>query len=185
MKDRTARGTALVNLITLAQDERIQAIIDTRTYEEGAFLFFMTKNGMVKKTQMTEYDTSCPQRPDRHQPRSQRRARPGHPEHRQERRRHGHAQRPDDPVLRERRAGRRAEPPPACAGMKLKQGDDAVVAAATSYRRGAVMLFISSSGHGKRTKLDSVPQAGPWRTGRTGYEDHGRPRGRRRILYRD
>src|SRR5262245_21476904 len=36
MKDRTARGTALVNLINLAQDERIEAIIDTRTYEEGA-----------------------------------------------------------------------------------------------------------------------------------------------------
>src|SRR5882672_8438936 len=53
-----AAGTALVNLISLAQGERIEAIIDTRTYEEGAFLFFMTKNGMVKKTRMTEYDTS-------------------------------------------------------------------------------------------------------------------------------
>src|SRR5688572_78009 len=58
MKDRTARGTALPNLITLAQDERIEAIIDTRTYEEGAFLLFATKNGMIKKTRMTEYDTS-------------------------------------------------------------------------------------------------------------------------------
>ena len=40
MKERTARGTALVNLIALAPDERIQAIIDTRTYEDGAYLFF-------------------------------------------------------------------------------------------------------------------------------------------------
>ena len=58
MKDRTARGTALVNLISLAQDERIEAIIDTRTYEDGAYLFFATKKGMVKKTRMTEYDSS-------------------------------------------------------------------------------------------------------------------------------
>ena len=44
-----------------------------------------------------------PQRPDRHQPRPQRRARPRDPEHGAQRRRHGHAQRPDDPVLGERR----------------------------------------------------------------------------------
>ena len=45
MKERTARGIALVNLIPLAQDERIQAVIDTRTYEDGAFLFFATRKG--------------------------------------------------------------------------------------------------------------------------------------------
>src|SRR5205814_6448121 len=39
MKERTARGTALVNLLPLANDERVQAIIDTRTYEDGAYLF--------------------------------------------------------------------------------------------------------------------------------------------------
>jgi len=54
MKDRTARGMALVNLIPLAQDERIQAIIDTRTYEDGRFLLFATRNGTVKKTRLTE-----------------------------------------------------------------------------------------------------------------------------------
>src|SRR5205814_3911286 len=52
------RGTALVNLISLQPDERIQAVIDTRTYEEGAFLFFATRRGMVKKTRMSEYDSS-------------------------------------------------------------------------------------------------------------------------------
>ena len=51
MKERTARGTALVNLIALGPDERIEAVIDTRTYEDGAYLFFATRNGMVKKTQ--------------------------------------------------------------------------------------------------------------------------------------
>ena len=57
MKERTARGTALVNLLPLDADERIQAVIDTRTYEDGSFLFFATKNGVVKKTKMQEYDS--------------------------------------------------------------------------------------------------------------------------------
>ena len=58
MKERTARGTALVNLIALGPDEKIQAIIDTRTYEDGSYLFFATKRGHVKKTKMSEYDSS-------------------------------------------------------------------------------------------------------------------------------
>lgn len=58
MKERTARGTALVNLIALQPGEHVEAIIDTRTYEDGNFLFFATKHGVVKKTRMSEYDSS-------------------------------------------------------------------------------------------------------------------------------
>jgi DNA gyrase subunit A len=58
MKERTARGTAIVNLLPLQPDERIQAIIDTRDYESHRFLFFATKLGQVKKTKFTEYDSS-------------------------------------------------------------------------------------------------------------------------------
>jgi DNA gyrase subunit A len=58
MKDRTARGTAIVNLLPLQPGERIQAIIDTRDYETNRFLFFATKKGQVKKTKFTEYDSS-------------------------------------------------------------------------------------------------------------------------------
>lgn len=58
MKDRTARGTAIVNLLSLAPDERIQAVIDTRDYETHRYLFFATKSGQVKKTRFTEYDSS-------------------------------------------------------------------------------------------------------------------------------
>jgi len=58
MKDRTARGTAIVNLLPLQPDEHIQAIIDTRDYETNRFLFFATKQGQVKKTRFTEYDSS-------------------------------------------------------------------------------------------------------------------------------
>jgi DNA gyrase subunit A len=58
MKDRTARGTAIVNLLPLQPGETIRAIIDTRDYETNRFLFFATKNGQVKKTKFTEYDSS-------------------------------------------------------------------------------------------------------------------------------
>jgi DNA gyrase subunit A len=58
VKDRTARGTAIVNLLPLAADEKIQAIIDTRSYEDNRYLFFCTKLGQVKKTLMSEYDSS-------------------------------------------------------------------------------------------------------------------------------
>src|SRR5204862_2781175 len=58
MKERTARGTAIVNLISIGPDERIEAVIDTRTYEDGAYLFFATRKGQVKKTRMSEYDSS-------------------------------------------------------------------------------------------------------------------------------
>jgi DNA gyrase subunit A len=58
MKDRTARGTAIVNLLPLQPGEQIRTIIDTRDYETNQYLFFATRNGQVKKTRFTEYDSS-------------------------------------------------------------------------------------------------------------------------------
>ncbi|HEX7095219.1 MAG TPA: DNA gyrase subunit A [Acidimicrobiales bacterium] len=55
---RTARGTAIVNLLPLQQGERIQAVIDTRDYETNRYLFFATRRGRVKKTRFNEYDSS-------------------------------------------------------------------------------------------------------------------------------
>ena len=57
-KDRTARGTAIVNLLPLQPDEKIQAVIDTRDYETHPYLFFATRQGQVKKTRFNEYDSS-------------------------------------------------------------------------------------------------------------------------------
>jgi len=57
-KERTARGTAMPNLLQLQPGEHIQTIIDTRDYETNRFLFFATKNGQVKKTKFNEYDSS-------------------------------------------------------------------------------------------------------------------------------
>lgn len=57
-KDRTARGIAIVNLLSLQPGEFIQATIDTREFSDDRFLFFGTKNGQVKKTTFSEYDKS-------------------------------------------------------------------------------------------------------------------------------
>lgn len=53
---RTARGTAMVNLIQLQADEKITAVIAIENYEEGKSLFMATKYGIVKKTSITEYE---------------------------------------------------------------------------------------------------------------------------------
>ncbi len=52
---RTARGTAIVNLIQLMPEEKITAMIPIREYKEGRYLFMVTKHGIVKKTPITEY----------------------------------------------------------------------------------------------------------------------------------
>jgi DNA gyrase subunit A len=152
MKERTARGNAIVNLLALGAEEKIQAIIDTRTYEDGAYLFFATKQGIVKKTRITEYDSSI---------RSGLKA--------------INLNAGDELVrviqttgrsdimlvsrqgmtIRFAESGVRAmgRATAGVRGMKLKSSDDAVVAC-TLARNDAVMLFVSSSGHGKRTKLN-------------------------------
>jgi DNA gyrase subunit A len=58
MKDRTARGTAAVNLVPLAPNESITAIITTREFSPEQFLVFATAHGQVKKTALSEYDKS-------------------------------------------------------------------------------------------------------------------------------
>jgi DNA gyrase subunit A len=58
MKERTARGTALVNLLPLAPGEHVQAIVETRDFPEDRYLAFATAQGQVKKTAMSEYDKS-------------------------------------------------------------------------------------------------------------------------------
>ncbi len=158
MKERTARGTAIVNLIALGPEERVQAVIDTRTYEDGSYLFFATQQGQVKKTKMSEYDSSL---------------------------RTGLIAinlKDDDELVRViqtsgdddifmvsrngmtirfsesdvRPMGRAAA---GVRGMKLKNADDAVVSCDVA-KDDSVMLFVSASGHGKRTRLDRFNRQG-------------------------
>ena len=157
MKERTARGTAIVNLLSLDPGERIQAIIDTRDYETARFLFFATKKGMVKKTRFTEYDSS---------------------------RRDGLIAinlKDDDELVRViqtsggddifmvsrlgttirfsedevRATGRSAI---GVIGMRLRQGDEVVSCDVT--RDGVDLLIVTDTGHGKRTKLERFPRKG-------------------------
>ncbi|HEF9071982.1 TPA: DNA gyrase subunit A [Campylobacter coli] len=52
---RTAKGKAVVNLINLQADEKIMAIIPTTDFDENKSLCFFTKNGIVKRTNLSEY----------------------------------------------------------------------------------------------------------------------------------
>lgn len=52
---RTARGTAIINLLQLAPEEKISAIIPVKEYEENENLFMVTRKGIVKKTPILEY----------------------------------------------------------------------------------------------------------------------------------
>ena len=158
MKERTARGLAIVNLLPLQPDEKIQAIIDTRTYEDGAYLFFATRNGTVKKTKMSEYDSSL---------------------------RSGliaiNLNEGDELVqvvqttgsddifmvskqgmtirFSENDVRSMGRATAGVRGMKLKNAEDGVVGC-TVAKDEPVMLFVSSSGHGKRTKLDKFNTQG-------------------------
>lgn len=53
---RTARGSAIVNVLPLAEGEKVAAVITTRDFPADNYLMFATKQGMVKKTAMSEYD---------------------------------------------------------------------------------------------------------------------------------
>jgi len=52
---RTARGTAIVNLLQLQPEERISAVISLKEYNDTQYLMMATKSGIVKKTKLNEY----------------------------------------------------------------------------------------------------------------------------------
>ena len=57
-RDRTARGTAVVNVVPMKPGDKVAAVIDTRDYETYRYLLIATRRGMVKKTLFREYDSS-------------------------------------------------------------------------------------------------------------------------------
>jgi DNA gyrase subunit A len=155
---RQARGSAIVNLLPLQEDEKIQAIIDTRDYETNRYLFFATAKGRVKKTRFNAYDSSL---------------------------RAGliAIKLNDDDELVEviptngmfdillssrfgqtirfkeeqvREMGRNAA---GVIGLKFKKTGDAVVACDIA-REGATLLHITTKGYGKRTPVEDYPAKG-------------------------
>ncbi len=55
VQSRTARGTALVNMLQLEPEETVMAVVDTRDYETMNYLVFVTRNGVIKKTAFSAY----------------------------------------------------------------------------------------------------------------------------------
>ena len=55
---RTAKGTAIVNLLSLDPGEKVSAVIPIQNFAEGKYLLMATKNGLIKKTALKEYDSS-------------------------------------------------------------------------------------------------------------------------------
>ena len=54
---RTAKGTAIVNLLSLDAGERVSAVIPIQNFAEGKYILFGTKNGIIKKTSLLEYNS--------------------------------------------------------------------------------------------------------------------------------
>ena len=55
---RTAKGTAIVNLLPLEQNEKVTAVIAVKEFAERRYLFLATQKGIVKKTELTDFDTA-------------------------------------------------------------------------------------------------------------------------------
>ena len=55
---RTAKGTAIVNLLSLDAGEKISAVIPLQNFAEGKYLLMATKNGLIKKTALSEYNSA-------------------------------------------------------------------------------------------------------------------------------
>jgi DNA gyrase subunit A len=151
VKDRTARGTAIVNLLPLAPGEVIQAVIETRDYETNRYLTFTTRQGQVKRTALAEYDKS------RREGFIALTLREGD-ELVSVRATHGEADllmvsklgmtiRFSEEEVRP--AGRSAS---GVRGMRLRAGDEVV--SCDVARDEADILVITDSGYGKRTKLE-------------------------------
>ncbi len=55
---RTAKGTAIVNLLSLDSGEKVSAVIPIQNFSDGKYLLMATKNGLIKKTSLVEYDST-------------------------------------------------------------------------------------------------------------------------------
>ena len=155
---RQSKGRAIVNLLPVRQVEQVRAVIQTRDFSEAEHLVFATKNGIVKKTLLSEYNT--PLRADGIIALTMR----------EEDELVGviHSSGDDDIVMvstagqairfHEREARAMGRPASGVKGMRLRK-DDEVIAAAIA-RDDADLLVVTENGYGKRTRLTEYPQKG-------------------------
>jgi DNA gyrase subunit A len=152
-RDRTAKGLPIVNLLPMQPGETIQAIIETREMSDEQYLFFATKQGVVKKTTFSEYDSS---RRDgiialnlRDADELVRVVVTGGSDDIIMVSRKGMAIRFNEDDVRP--MGRAAS---GVRGMKLKTGTDDEVVSCDVARDDVSMLIVTDSGFGKRVQLD-------------------------------
>ncbi|MBA2752721.1 MAG: DNA gyrase subunit A, partial [Actinobacteria bacterium] len=157
MKERTARGTHIANLLPLAGGERIQALIETRDFGEDRYLFFATKFGQVKKTTFSEYDKS---RRDgfiainlKDGDELVRVIQTGGGDDIFMVSSHGLTIRFGEDEVRP--TGRAAQ---GVIGMRLRPGDEVV--SCDVARDDVAILLVTDAGYGKRTQLDRFPRKG-------------------------
>jgi DNA gyrase subunit A len=155
---RQSKGRALVNLLPLAQGESVRTLIATRNFEEAEYLLLATKNGVVKKTRFTEYNT--PLKAD------------------------GiiaiklrdndelvaviHSSGKDDILLVSRKGQAIRFPEKAArpmgrvtsgvSGMRMRKGDEVI--AASLAKDEADLLVVTVNGYGKRTPIHQYPSKG-------------------------
>ncbi len=157
MTSRSARGTAIVNLLQLQPDEKIQAIIDTRDYETNRYLFFATKQGRVKKTLFTAYDSNLKagliaiNLNDDDELVDVKPLNEGNDVFLTSR--NGQTIRFDEDTVRP--MGRTAA---GVRGMKFRDGDELVASSVEAEDKS--LLIVTDEGYGKRTEIDKYPSKG-------------------------
>ena len=159
MMDRTARGTAVVNLLQLEPGEVVEAVIDTDEFTADEYLLFVTRKGVVKKTAFTEYDKT------RTNGLIAINLREG-----DELVRVIQVRASDDIVLVSskgqaiRFSGAQVRPMGRSAGgvrgMRLKENDVVVAAVAISENDQRHLLTVTEGGYGKRTPIEAYPRKG-------------------------
>lgn len=151
---RTARGQALVNVVQVDPDEKIQAIIPVRNFEEGGYISTCTREGIVKRSELSAYANInvngiiALTLKDDDELVSVRRS-PGDEELILVSRMGMSIRFKEDDV---RQMGRTAT---GVRGIRLREGD--VVVAMDSVVEGDQILVVTENGYGKRTPLDQYP----------------------------
>lgn len=157
-RDRTAKGTAVANVIPMRPEDSVAAVIDTRDYESYRYLMIATKRGMVKKTPFREYDSSRKEgiiAVNLKEGDEVVRVRPtSGTDHILLITRKGKAIRFNEEEARP--MGRTAT---GVIGIRLDD-DDEIVACDVISDPGADVLVVTSGGYGKRTKLSQFPRKG-------------------------
>jgi DNA gyrase subunit A len=155
---RQSKGRAIQNLLPFTQEEQVRAVIQTRDFEDAEFLVLATKNGIVKKTKFSEYNT--PLKADgiiainlrdkdeligvRHSS--------GHDDILMVSRK-GQAIR-----FNEKEARPMGRATSGVQGMRLRAGDEVI--SLNIAQNDADLLVVTENGYGKRTRIDEYPVKG-------------------------